>query len=413
MTTPLQVSQFVEFLNTAFSTAVFPEGASVEGEVAEYRVSQDKWIWFKLKDDKALVECFSTVWQLRVPLEDGMKVRVHGMPRVYPKSGKFSLSVERVEHVGEGALRRAFELLKKKLAEEGLFDAARKRALPRFPERVGLIASAESAAYGDFLRILGNRWGGVTVHVVDVAVQGKDAVADIIAAFRRFNDDPSLAEVVVLTRGGGSLEDLQAFNSEEVARAVFSCHAPVIVGVGHERDESLADYVADVRASTPTNAAELLVPDRREMADFVDGASRRVAAAFASALRERRSALGDVVSRVDSHARSRFERAAHAVKDFLRQAVSFGQRMSYESAQVDASANRMSAALASSVKRYTERVAGSERLLGQVDPRALLKKGYALVWKGGRLVKDAAEVDTGDVLDIQLGKGRFGATAAE
>lgn len=410
---PFSVSQFIDFVNVSLATAVFPEGVTVEGEVAEYRVSQDKWIWFKLKDEKAVVECFATTWQLRTPLEDGMKVRIFGGAKLYPRSGKFSLSVERVELVGEGALRRAFELLKKKLAEEGLFDVGRKRPIPRFPERIGLIASRESAAYGDFLRILGNRWGGIAVHAASVAVQGRDAIAEITGAFRYFNEHPELAEVIVLTRGGGSLEDLQAFNSEDVARAVFSSHVPVIVGVGHERDESLADYVADLRASTPTNAAELLAPDRREIMAFIAGAERRIDSTVSSSLRERRALLDEIAGRIESHSRAARDRVAHAIKDFFRQAEGFGLRMRHEADRVNALAARADAAFALLRGRRADRVAAAERLLAQLDPRAILAKGYALVWKNGKVVKDAAGVDTGDRLDIQLGKGKIAVQATD
>jgi len=259
------VTEFVGFLNAALNEAVFPDGVAIEGEVAEYRVSQGKWIWFLLKDNSSVLPCFGTVWKLRQPLEDGLQVRIYGQPKVHERSGKFSVVVDRVEPVGEGALKRAYELLRKTLEREGLFDPVRKRLLPKFPRRIGLVASRESAAYSDFLRILGNRWSDTEVNSVHVQVQGKDAVDDIVSALSFFSAHPELADVLVLTRGGGSLEDLQAFNSEEVARAVFSSKVPVVVGVGHERDETLVDFVADVRASTPSNAAEIVVPDRIEV----------------------------------------------------------------------------------------------------------------------------------------------------
>ena len=300
----LSVSQFVQGLNAALEEALFPYGAAIEGEVAEYRVSQDKWVWFLLKDATAVVSCFSTVWQLRQPLEDGMKVRVHGLPKVHPKSGKFSVNVDRVEMVGEGALKRAFELLKKKLDAEGLFAPGRKRALPRIPERVGLIASTESAAYSDFLRILGNRWGGLKIQAAHVQVQGRDAVRDIVGAFAYFNAHPELAEVLVLTRGGGAMEDLHAFNSEEVVRAIFGSKIPVVVGVGHERDETLADYVADVRASTPSNAAERLVPDRRDVERELDACVRGVEHGFEKTIVVRSQRLSDLERQLQEHVRS-------------------------------------------------------------------------------------------------------------
>ena len=202
----------------------------IEGEIADYRVSQGKWINFVLKDEKAdaAIACFATTFALHTPLADGMKVHVTGYPKVFERFGKLSLNVESVDLVGEGALAKAYAMLKEKLAAEGLFDVGRKRVIPRFPERIGLITSREAAAYGDFLRILGDRWGSVTVQHAAVHVQGQHAVTEILAAFAQFNAMPAneRPDVLVLTRGGGSLEDLHAFNDEAVARAVFGCAIP-------------------------------------------------------------------------------------------------------------------------------------------------------------------------------------------
>lgn len=404
--TVFSVSQFIEFVNAAFASAVFPEGVAVEGEVVEYRLSQDKWIWFNLKDESGIVSCFSTVWQLRQPLEDGMKVRVFGLPKVYPKSGKFSVVVDRVELVGEGALRRAFELLKRKLEEEGVFAVSRKRKLPRFPERIGLIASRESAAYSDFLRILGNRWGGVEVNVIDVAVQGRDAISQIAAAFARFNAEPALADVLVLTRGGGSLDDLQAFNSEEVARAVFGSRIPVVVGVGHERDETLADYAADVRASTPSNAAEIAVPDRREIRAMLDSSARGISSAMAGAVRQRQQGVLSLAHRIETHARAGLVRFSHRLRDFERLFQAFASRASRESSDLAGSVSRLSSGALFWIRKRRAALDASERLLMNVDPRRLLGRGYAIVRDGsGRIVKDAKHVDIGAKVDVQLGTG--------
>ncbi len=401
----LTVSQFVEFLNVALSTAVFPDGASIEGEVVEYRMSQGKWIWFKLKDESAVVDCFATVWQLRTPLEDGMKVRAFGMPKVHSKSGKFSVNVERVELVGEGALRRAFELLKKKLEAEGLFSLARKRQLPQFPQKIGLIASAESAAYGDFMRILGNRWGGLEVVLADVSVQGRDAVSEITSAFRWFNAHPDAAEVLVLTRGGGSMEDLQAFNSEDVARAVFSSVIPVVVGVGHERDESLADYAADVRASTPSNAAERLVPDRREILSFIDRGARQMDAGMRGSLAGKEDAVEAVTSRIEAYARRGIDQFHHLLKDFANRFTAFEAAVR-ESANEAATLN---ARLATGTKYWmshlTQKLESRERLLKNLDPHRPLQMGYALVRGPDGVITDATKVSIGITVEVRLRKG--------
>ncbi len=384
----LSVSQFVQGLNAALEEALFPYGATIEGEVAEYRVSQEKWVWFLLKDATAIVSCFSTVWQLRQPLEDGMKVRVHGLPKVHAKSGKFSVNVDRVEMVGEGALKRAFELLKKKLDLEGLFAPGRKRALPRFPERIGLIASTESAAYTDFLRILGNRWGGLQVRAAHVQVQGQSAVADIVGAFRYFNAHPELAEVLVLTRGGGAMEDLHAFNSEDVVRAIFSSKIPVVVGVGHERDETLADYAADVRASTPSNAAERLVPDRRDLEREIEASVRTAERGLEKEIARLGHRLFDLEHQLQEQVRSARAEFEAVMSDLELQLSNFEGRLRV---------------LSGSIER-------DERLLRSFDPRGVLKRGYAIVrGPDGRLVRDAASVDRGTAIAVHLSKGTLAA----
>jgi exodeoxyribonuclease VII large subunit len=236
----------------------------IEGEISQYKVSQGKWIFFDLKDDRATLNCFSTIFMLPAPLEDGMRVQVLGYPKVQEKSGRFSFTVQKVVPIGAGALQRAYTLLKEKLTTEGLFSVGRKRSLPGLPSRIGVIASRESAAFGDFSKIINGRWGGLEIIVRQVTVQGETAVDEIVGAFQEFNSLPELCDVVVLIRGGGSLEDLAAFNSEAVVRAVYGSRSPVVTGVGHERDETLVDFAADVRAATPTHAAQLIVPDRKE-----------------------------------------------------------------------------------------------------------------------------------------------------
>jgi len=388
----LSVSQFVDALNIVFADKVFPRGVTIEGEVAEYRVSQGKWIWFLLKDENAVVSCFATAWQLKQPLEDGMKVRVHGMPKIYAKSGKFSVTVDRVEMVGEGALRRAFELMKKKLAADGLFAPERKRAIPRFPERVGLIASTESAAYTDFLRILGNRWGGVRIASAHVQVQGRDAERDIVGAFAYFNAHPELAEVIVLTRGGGALEDLHAFNSEEVARAIFASKVPVVVGVGHERDETVADYVADVRASTPSNAAERLAPDRRDVARELDAFERVMQAALEKEIAHLSHRLMDIENRLSSHVREARAEFEAVMTDLERCLLGFEAR----------------------VQTLVGAVDRDERLLKSFDPAAVLRRGYAIVRDAsGKVLREAASVDRGSAIAVQLAQGTLEAEVTD
>ncbi|MFH1142567.1 MAG: exodeoxyribonuclease VII large subunit [Candidatus Uhrbacteria bacterium] len=358
----LQVHEFLILVNETLRLNIPSDQFVVEGEVSDYRVSQQKWISFDLKDEEAdaVLKCFATVWQLKTPLEDGMRVQVAGYPKIYERFGTFKMNVTSAEPVGEGALRRAYELLKKKLLEEGLFDPARKRLLPRFVNKIGLITSRDAAAYGDFLQILNNRWGGVVIEHAHVHVQGREAVGEILGAFGYFDTLPvaERPDVIVLTRGGGGLEDLHAFNDEEVARALFRSKVPVVCAVGHERDESLCDFVADVRASTPSNAAERIVPDRREILYEIEMMQTR----FQDRLQDELSLRSDLIENLMQRTESWLGR--------LREGLEY---------QV--------------------------RILKSLDPQRVLARGYSIVTKAGKIVKDATKLDAGDKINVQLNKG--------
>lgn len=256
------VSDFVALVNQTFDYA-YPT-VEIEGEVASFKVNQGKFVFFDLKDAESTVNCFMMVFQLRVPIEDGMKVIVTASPKL-TAWGRFSLTVRAVRPSGEGSLKKSFELLKAKLETEGLFAAERKRSLPLMPRHVAVISSTGAAGYADFVKILGARWGGMRVDVAHVQVQGEVAPEQMVRALKYFNQREELPDVIVLIRGGGSADDLAAFNDEPLVREIAASRVPVLTGIGHEIDTSLADLAADLAASTPSNAAELLVPDRREM----------------------------------------------------------------------------------------------------------------------------------------------------
>ena len=252
-----------EFINAVNQTLEYAYSAvTIVGEVASFKVNQGKWVFFDLKDEESSIGCFMTLWNLRIPLEDGMKVIVRGVPKV-TKWGKFSFTVTAVQPVGEGSLKKAYEMLKKKLTAEGLFDVTKKRPLPEDLTRIGVISSTQAAGYADFIKILNARWGGLKVQVAHTQVQGLDAPDQIIRALKYFNERGEVQTIAIL-RGGGSADDLACFNDEALVRAVAASKIPVICGIGHEVDESLCDLACDVRASTPSNAAEMLTRDRVE-----------------------------------------------------------------------------------------------------------------------------------------------------
>ena len=256
----LTPTEFISVVNQTLEYAY--SSVVITGEVASFKVNQGKWVFFDLKDEDSSVSCFMTLWSLRQPLEDGMKVVVRAVPKL-TKWGKFSLTVSTVQPVGEGSLKKAYELLKKKLTAEGLFAVAKKRPLPEIITKIGVISSTQAAGYADFIKILNARWGGMNVQVAHTQVQGLDAPDQIIRALQYFNERAEV-DVIAILRGGGSADDLSCFNDEKLVREIAASRIPIITGIGHEVDESLSDLAADVRASTPSNAAEIITRDRIE-----------------------------------------------------------------------------------------------------------------------------------------------------
>lgn len=399
---PLSVSEFLGRINELLETQV----ALVEGEAADVRTSQGKFLHFDLKDQGALVHCFGMLYRIRLPLEEGMKVRVWGVPRVYPRYGKFSLVVETVEPHGEGALRRAFELLRAKLTDEGLFDLARKRALPRFPERIVLVTSPDAAAYSDFLKVLGERRGGLNILVLPVPVQGEASADAIARAVDWVNEEEPQHDALVLVRGGGSLEDLRAFNDELVVRALARSRIPTVVGVGHERDVTLADLVADVRASTPSNAAELLTPTAEEIRlQVLDLASRLILAWN----EELRSKLHRVARQV-LFLREAIAALSERVTFLARRAEGMGallrERAGTAQAVLSRSEHSLTTRFTHALLTREQRLRALERLLDGLKPERVLARGYS-VTRGprGDVLKDARRVRPGDLLATRLSRG--------
>jgi len=358
------VSDFVAYLNQTLEIA-YPF-VTIEGEMSNFRVSRNRWVYFDLKDEESSVRFFGTVFNLPGPLEDGMVVRVSGSPRLHNQYG-FSVNFVSVQPVGEGALRKAASLLEAKLEAEGLFAAERKRALPYPPQRIALVTAGESAAYADFIKILNARWRGVQVDHYDVLVQGEQSPAQIVTAINNVNALPELPDVLVLTRGGGSADDLAAFSTEQVVRAVAGSRVPTLVAIGHEVDVSLAELAADQRASTPSNAAELLTPDR---------------AVVLRNLKELRRELGNELMEVVSDR-----------KIWLKQ----------QRAELDGG-------LKSSFDAAGFRLRTMRQLLEAYNPTAALQRGYAIVRSEGLMVKSVSGLKIGADVEIQLSDGTARAT---
>lgn len=260
------VSDFIATSNDIFEKS-FPS-VLIEGEISSFKVNQNKFVFFDLKDEESVLGCFMTVWQLRFPLEDGMKVIAQVKPKL-TNWGKFSLTVEKITPKGEGSLKKSLEILKEKLTREGLFDESRKRRAPQDLQKVAVISSTQAAGYADFIKIINERWGGLKIIVAHTQVQGMAASDQIIRAIDFLNSQSELPDVIAIIRGGGSADDLAVFNDEKLVRAVANSRVPIITGIGHEIDQSLCDLVADFAASTPSNVAQILTPNKFDEMRFL------------------------------------------------------------------------------------------------------------------------------------------------
>ena len=347
-----------EFLAMVNQTLEYAYSAVVlVGEVASFKINQGKWVFFDLKDEETSVACFMPVWDLHVPLEDGMKVMVRGVPKV-TKWGKFSFTVSKVAPVGEGSLKKAYEMLKKKLAAEGLFAEERKRPLPEDLTRIGVISSTQAAGYADFVKILNARWGGMKVQVAHTQVQGMDAPDQMIRALKYFNERGEV-QVIAILRGGGSADDLACFNDEELVRAVATSKIPVICGVGHEVDESLCDLACDVRASTPSNAAEMLTKDRAEEREKLIRMMKRAEYAALQQIEAAREANHHKIERVATGLLAKYvEPMLTSCKDKMQQML---QKLQGE------------------YTNYENMLQQKMKLLEVLNPEKVLSQGYAIL----------------------------------
>lgn len=413
----------------------------VEGEISNLaRPSSGHW-YFTLKDDKSQIRCAmfrNRNQRIRFPVKDGMQVIVRGRISLYEGRGEFQLIAEFLEDAGEGALRLAFEKLKLKLDAEGLFDPAHKQALPDMPAHVGIITSPTGAAIRDVLHVLERRFPCIEVSVIPVQVQGEQSAGQIVSALdfaNRYDAQPF--DVIVLTRGGGTLEDLWSFNTEEVARAVYASAIPVVCAVGHETDFSIADFVADVRAPTPSAAAEVISPDQSEWMEtfvrtervLVNLMQTRIADHgrhldhLRRRLRQPGQRVQDMSQRLDDlEMRSRravnhvIERARSRLNLAASKLTSPVSRLDAARTRVDYLADKMKHLAANDVAARRQRFNGLLHKLDTLSPLATLRRGYAIVTEGRSttsVVKRAADVAPGDLVTARLMEGSFTAEVRE
>jgi exodeoxyribonuclease VII large subunit len=408
---------------------------TVQGEISNCRPATSGHIYFTLKDDRSQIRCVFFKQQqrgMKFRPEDGLKVSVRGSISVYEARGEYQIYVESLEPLGRGALQLAFEQLKKQLQEEGLFDAARKKPLPMLPSQIGLITSPTGAAVRDVVRILTRRFPNVHLTLYPVSVQGESAAGQIIEALGYFNRKRA-ADVILLVRGGGSIEDLWSFNEEPVARAIAGCVIPVICGVGHETDFTIADFAADVRASTPSAAAELVVQTRREfdkhVADLADTleslinyrlmemsrrvhelASRRGFRRPHELLRQTRQLADEMTSRLALGLRARLETSRRRFSKAQLRISSFDFRMKMAALRLRLEKRshdlRLRAERLLRLKR--ERWERLSVQLQERSPLQVLERGYAIATdSAGNILCDSTAVSLGDEIKIQLRRGRL------
>lgn len=393
---PYTVSQLMAYIRMTVEGDPSLTDVWVEGEVSNFRQVASGHCYFTLKDAGAELRC--VMWRDRARLlralpADGDSVLAHGKIGVYEQRGDLQLYVDTLEPVGVGWLYQEYERLKARLEAEGLFAPERKKPLPRFPRRIGIVTSPDAAALRDILNILSRRYPLAEVILAPTLVQGEDAPPQIVAAIRALNERDDI-DVILLARGGGSLEELWAFNDERVARAVAASRIPIVCGVGHETDFSLADFAADRRAPTPSAAAEIATPDRTELHRQVQTLRIRLTAAVGAELDRRRARL-----QVQIRALQHLSPAAR-----LLQAR---QRLDELIVRADRAIGRL-------VSLRRERLAGLLGRLEGVSPLATLERGYAIVRRAadGRVVSSVGDVSVGDLLHVQVRDGEFRAAVS-
>ena len=383
------VSQVNGYLKELVDGDPLLRGLLVRGEVSNYKCYPSGHHYFSLKDEQGSIRCVmfrGDAARLRFKPVNGLSVIAYGRVSVYPRDGQYQLYCTQLMEDGRGALDRAFEELKRKLEAQGLFDPARKQPLPAYPGRIALVTSPAGAAVRDMIRILRQRWPLTEVLVVPVRVQGEGAAEEIAAAIHQVNNRDDI-DLIITGRGGGSREDLWAFNEEPVAWAIALSNIPVISAVGHEPDVTISDYVADLRASTPSNAAELAVPDQQQERQRLEGLTLRLRQAMEVQLDRDRKEL----RRLEQ---SRVLRNPVAVVD--------DQRMRLDSAQ-----RRLAMALERTLRRGRVELAGLAGRVDAMSPLKVLSRGYAIAKAEGRAVTTVEQVQPGQAMDVLVADGVY------
>ena len=392
----LSISQINEYIRGKLDTDALLNQVAVRGEISNYKLYPSGHHYFTLKDESAALKCVmfkGNALRLRFRPENGMKVIAMGKISVFPRDGAYQLYCTAMAMDGVGDLYAAFEQLKKKLAAQGLFDPAHKKPLPKYPGTIGIITSSAGAAVHDMLRILRKRYPLSQVKLLPVRVQGVEAPGEIAAAIRYANHY-KLADLLIVGRGGGSMEDLWAFNDEQVAHAIYESQIPVISAVGHEPDVTISDYVADLRAATPSNAAELAVPDRDALVQSLDAMSSAMATALNRQLKAAKQHL-DVLSQSP---------ALRSPTGYLEQKE---KSLELLKSKLVASENQI-------ISRNNQRYIALTAKLDAMSPLKVLTRGYSMAQTGdGTVLTSVKQVEAGERITVSLSDGKLSATVMD
>lgn len=390
---PIRVGQLNNYIGRVLKTDPILANVSVIGEISNLKFHSSGHVYFSLKDETSKINCFlaaSNLERITCPLEEGMEIVASGYISVYERGGYYSLNIRDVEVNGEGQLAVQFEKLKAKLEKEGLFSAENKKPLPEFPSKVAVVTSETGAAVRDIIRTIKNKNDYVNILVYPVLVQGPAAAGDIAGAIRDLNDNYNDIDVIITGRGGGSMEELWAFNEEVVARSIFDSVIPVISAVGHETDFTISDFTADFRAATPTAAAEMAVPDTRELREHLDSMKDSLAESLLQSVEIRRNRL--------------------AALDPNAFAKGISTRIAYEQMNADRIIESMGESLAARISSGRERIELLKALIDASDPKSILSRGYSVVTdEEGHIVSRAEELKVGQNVNIETGSGSAGA----
>ena len=290
---------------------------TISGEVANFKINQNKFVFFDIKDSNSTVNCFMMLFAMKMPIQDGMQIIAKVEPKI-TDWGKFSLTVKEIKPVGEGNIKKSLDIIKDKLAKEGIFDQSRKRIIPRSSNNIAVISSTEAAGYADFIKIINERWGGIKIRVAHTQVQGESASKQIINAVNYFNQVQDLPDLIVIIRGGGSANDLMAFNDELLARTIAGSRVPVITGIGHEIDCTLSDLAADFAGSTPSNVAQIITRDRQDEIIYLNNYINNFSKKIVHILDEKKNEINITINNVHSYIMHNIDNELHNLNSKIR-----------------------------------------------------------------------------------------------